>query len=175
MRGLAHRYSSCIRPFKNGLCNCPFWPRIFPQKTFTGSSWPYSCWVYNYLSNQFILPLTLRVWIPVRERCTTLYDKVCQWLPADLWLSPGTPSSSTNKIDCQDTTEIFLKVALNTIKLKPIKKLCYAQVFNILNGKIYFIKVKNVWEIFVFVSKNSLWFVQFYLISFLYFKISKLI
>jgi hypothetical protein len=127
VRGLAHRNSSCIRPFRNGMCNCPFWPRIFPQKTFTGSSWPYSCWVYNYLSNQFILPLTLRVWIPVRERCTTLYDKVCQWLQADLWLSPGTPSSSTNKIDCQDTTEIFSKVALNTIRLKPIKKLCYAQ------------------------------------------------
>ena len=30
--------------------------------------------------------------------------------------SPGTPVSSTNKIDCHDITEILLKVPLNTIK-----------------------------------------------------------
>jgi hypothetical protein len=28
---------------------------------------------------------------------------------------PGTPVSSTNKINCHDITEILLKVALNTI------------------------------------------------------------
>jgi hypothetical protein len=31
----------------------------------------------------------------------------------------GTPVSSTNKTDCQDITEILLKVALNTISHKP--------------------------------------------------------
>ena len=31
------------------------------------------------------------------------------------WFSPGTPVSSTNKIDCHDITKILLKVALNTI------------------------------------------------------------
>jgi len=31
--------------------------------------------------------------------------------------SPDTPVSSTNKNDCQDITEIVLKVALNTITL----------------------------------------------------------
>jgi hypothetical protein len=30
-------------------------------------------------------------------------------------VSPGTPISSTNKTDCQDITEILLKVVLNTI------------------------------------------------------------
>ena len=30
-------------------------------------------------------------------------------------VSPGTPVSSTNKTDCQDITEILLKVALSTI------------------------------------------------------------
>ena len=49
---------------------------------------------------------------------TTSYDKVCQWLAADPWFSPGTPVSSTNKTDCHDKTEILLKVALNT-KNKP--------------------------------------------------------
>jgi hypothetical protein len=46
---------------------------------------------------------------------TTLCDKVCQWLAAGLWFSPGTPVSSTNKTDCHDITEILLKVALHTI------------------------------------------------------------
>jgi hypothetical protein len=32
------------------------------------------------------------------------------------WFTPGTPVSSTNKTDHHDTTEILLKVALNTIK-----------------------------------------------------------
>jgi hypothetical protein len=48
---------------------------------------------------------------------TTLCDKVCQWLAAGLWFSLGTPVSSTDKTDCQDITEILLKVALNTITL----------------------------------------------------------
>jgi hypothetical protein len=36
--------------------------------------------------------------------------------------SPGTPVSSTNKTDHHELTEILLKVALNTINLKPIRK-----------------------------------------------------
>jgi hypothetical protein len=35
---------------------------------------------------------------------------------ASRWFSPGTPVSSTNKIDRHDITEILLKVVLNTIK-----------------------------------------------------------
>ena len=34
------------------------------------------------------------------------------------WFSMGTPISSTNKTDCQDITEILLKVVLNIINLK---------------------------------------------------------
>jgi hypothetical protein len=48
-------------------------------------------------------------------RCTALYNKVCRWLAAGLWFSPGTPVSTTNKTD-HYITEILLKVALNTIK-----------------------------------------------------------
>jgi hypothetical protein len=49
----------------------------------------------------------------------TLCDKVA----TDLWFSPGTPVSFTNKSDCHDITEILLKVALNTIIWhKPTKK-----------------------------------------------------
>ena len=48
---------------------------------------------------------------------TTLCDKVCQWLATGRWFSPDTPVSSTNKTDSYDTTEILLKMALNTITL----------------------------------------------------------
>ena len=41
---------------------------------------------------------------------TTFCDKICQF-------SPGTPASANNKTDHHDITEIFLKVALNTINL----------------------------------------------------------
>jgi hypothetical protein len=51
---------------------------------------------------------------------TTLCDKVCQWLAAGRWFSPGTLVSSTCKIDHHDITEILLKVALNTITLNPV-------------------------------------------------------
>jgi hypothetical protein len=44
--------------------------------------------------------------------CTTLYEKVCQWLATGCWFYPGTPVSSTNKTDRHDKTEIWLKVAL---------------------------------------------------------------
>ena len=46
---------------------------------------------------------------------TTLCDKVCQWLAAGRWFSPGNLVSSTNKTDCHDITEILLKVELSTI------------------------------------------------------------
>jgi hypothetical protein len=52
-----------------------------------------------------------------------------------LWFSSGTPVSSTNKIDCQDITEILLKVALNTITLTlktwPDKKGCFFQCYRL--------------------------------------------
>ena len=43
-------------------------------------------------------------------------DKVCQRLATGQWLSQGTPISSNYKTDRYDITEIWLKVALNTIK-----------------------------------------------------------
>ena len=58
----------------------------------------------------------LWVWISIRARCTTLCDKVCQWLATGQWFSPGPPLSSTNKTDRHDIAELLLKVALNTIK-----------------------------------------------------------
>ena len=74
--------------------------------------------VVFYLVNCLLL-LMLLVQITLRARCTTyLFDKACQWLAAGRWFSPDTPTSSTNKTDCHNITEILLKVALNTIKPK---------------------------------------------------------
>jgi hypothetical protein len=50
-------------------------------------------------------------------RCILLCDKVCQGFAAGRWFSPGSPVSSTNITDRHNTTEILLKVAINTITL----------------------------------------------------------
>ena len=85
---------------------------------FWGSSWPWSYdnWIYNYLCNQCLTPLMLWVRISIRARCTTLCDKVCQWLATGRCFFPGPPGSSNNKTDRHDITEILLKVTLNTTK-----------------------------------------------------------
>jgi hypothetical protein len=57
-----------------------------------GPSW-YGSWIYNYICNQSLPPLMLWVRISIRARCTTLCDKVCQWLATGQWFSPGSPVS----------------------------------------------------------------------------------
>jgi hypothetical protein len=100
-------------------------PETLPQLIYNWSyivnhrpSWPwsYGSWIYNYLCNECLLPPMLWVRISISAGCTTLCDKVCQWLATGRWFSPGTPVSSTNKTDRHDITEILFKVALSTIK-----------------------------------------------------------
>ena len=89
------------------LLNVPSW------------SWSYCNWNNNYLHNQCLSLLTLwfRTSFMAGVLDTSLCDKVCQWLTAGQWFSPGTPVSSTNKTDRHDITEVLLKVALSTITL----------------------------------------------------------
>ena len=60
-------------------------------------SWSYGSWIYNYLCNQYLLPLKLWVrtplnsWRGVLE--TPLCDKVCHWLATGLWFSTHTSPS----------------------------------------------------------------------------------
>jgi len=35
-------------------------------------SWSYGCWIYNYICNQFLLPLMLWVRTSIRAKCITL-------------------------------------------------------------------------------------------------------
>ena len=93
------------------------WYIIFICLFLIGAVVLYGNWIYNYLCNQCLSPLMLWIQISIRSRCTTLCDKVCQWLVTDRWFSPGPPVSSTNKSDCHDITEILLKVAISTISL----------------------------------------------------------
>ena len=95
-------------------------------------SWSYGSWIYNYICNKCISPLTLWVRIPLRrdELDTTLCDKVCQWLATGRWFSLDPPVSSTNKTDRHDMTEILLKVALNTITL-PLPLIELGNIFKI--------------------------------------------
>jgi hypothetical protein len=80
----------------------------------------------SFLSSFGLCLLLLMLWVRIliSARCTTLCDKVCQWLATGRWFSSGPPVSSTNKTDRHDITEILLKVALNTIKQtnKPLMK-----------------------------------------------------
>ena len=62
------------------------------------------------------------------DTCTALCNKVCQWLGAGQWFSPGTPVSSTNKTDSHNITEILLKLAL---------------IFNSVSDKSYFYMTAN--------------------------------
>jgi hypothetical protein len=82
-------------------------------------SWSYGSWIYNYIYNQYLSPLTLLVRIPFRWGVLdkTLCDQVCQWLATGLPVTPGTPVSSTNKTDRHDITEIllYIYITLNLI------------------------------------------------------------
>ena len=107
--------------------------------------WSYGSWIYNYmyLCNQCLSPLMLRVQILIRARCTTLCDKVCQWLVTGWWFSPV---SSINKTDCHDITETLLKVALNTTKHTNKQH----------NGAICQIKLNFIYDYFEEIFKKKI-------------------
>ena len=98
---------SCVLPYSVEILT--YIPNLVQRP-----SWPWShthgSWINNYLCNRYLSPLMLWIRHPPRARCTTLLDKVCDWLVA------GPLVSSTNKTDRHEKTEILLKVALSTIK-----------------------------------------------------------
>ena len=114
--------------------------------THTGPSWSwsYGSWIYNYLCNRSLSILMLWVWLPLRQRCTTLTDKVCQWLAAGRWFSLG---PSTNKTDRHHITEILLKVALNTIKPTNLYHTTIFESWNVLRSYRKPISSFLVWSV----------------------------
>jgi len=81
------------------------------NRMVVGFTTTYAISAYHHWSCEF----DSRSWRGVLD--TTLCDKVCQWLAAGRWFSPGSPVSSSNKTDRHEITEILLKVALNTTTL----------------------------------------------------------
>ena len=118
-------------------------PSVGPSR-----SWSNGRWIYNYICNQYISPLTLWVRIPLRRGVldTTLCDQVCQWLAAGRWFSPDTSVSSTNKTDRHDITEILLtKQVWQWIKYKSCYYLYRRHV-----------PEKTWWHKFVFAACSSI-------------------
>ena len=78
------------------------------------STWPwsYDSWIYNYLCNQCVSPLTLWARISLKRGLldTTLCDSVCLWLATGRWFSTGTPVSSTNKTDSHNINGVWPRV-----------------------------------------------------------------
>jgi hypothetical protein len=87
---------------------------IFSLKIHLFLPW-YSWKIAELVLNNKHSLVKLRVWIQWSVLNTTLHDKVCQWLVLDQRFNLGTTVSSTNKTDFHDITELFLKVALNSI------------------------------------------------------------
>jgi hypothetical protein len=58
-----------------------------------------------------LVPITTNVVSsnPAQGEVYNIIDKVCQWLAAGQWFSPGIPVCSTNKTACHDIAEILLK------------------------------------------------------------------
>ena len=95
--------------------------------------WSYGRWIYNYLCNHCLSPLTL--WVRIHSVEVYLIQHylikfisdlrqvggflrvLCFPSPTGWWFSPGTPLPFTNKTDRHYVTEILLKVVLNTITL----------------------------------------------------------
>jgi len=88
------------------------------DRMVVGYTTTYAICAYHYYCCDF-------AGILLRVRCTTLCDKVCQWLATGRWFSLGTPVSSTNKINRHDASDILLKEALNTIKPTNQNKIVY--------------------------------------------------
>ena len=87
----------------------------------TSWSWSYGSWMYNYLWNQCLSSLTLRVRIPVRWGVldTTICDSLSATSSRSVVYSEYLVSS-THKTDRHDITEILLKVALKHHNPTPI-------------------------------------------------------
>ena len=84
----------------------------------------------------------LWVGISIRARCTTLCDKVCQWLATGQWFSPV---SSTNKTDHHDITEMLLKMALNTIEQTNVTITFWSIILKVF--KYSWRVCSNIWQI----------------------------
>ena len=100
---------------------------LWKERVVPSWPWSYGSWIYNYLCNQCLSPLMLWVRISIRELCTTLCDKVCQWHSRGRWFFSDTSVSSTNKTDRHDITTILLFSTIKQTTNKQIMKKKFRQ------------------------------------------------
>ena len=126
------------RSFPPIVC-CILYNRQYKTRHVQGPlwSWSYGSWIYNYICNQCISPLTLWVRISLMASCTrynimwSRFSMTCR----KSMVYPDTLVSSINKTDHNDITAILLKVAVNTIALTNI---LYIKTISALSNRFVF-------------------------------------
>jgi hypothetical protein len=115
--------------FKGAVCfvwsSCFFYVIcIYSRRYLLGVSWwwSYGSWIYNYLCNQCLSPLTLWVQTLLKRGVldTLLCDKDYQLLVAGRWISQGTPVSIISPFKFWTAT-IFLHAHLQVVYYKCVK------------------------------------------------------
>ena len=112
--------------FSGSQMSFPCLPNSFHGPSW---SWSYGSWIYIYLCNRCRSPLMLWVRTQLMSMCTTLCNKVCQWLAAGRWFSLV---SSTDKTDHHDITEIFIESGVKHHKTNPNQTIPSSSLFIIL-------------------------------------------
>ena len=107
--------------------NWPFFtPFAIGQVHLRRPSWSssYGSWIYNYLCNLCLSPLTLWVWILFMAG-GTLGDKVCQHPAKGGGFSRCPPFSKTKKTYRHNIAEILLKAEVNalTINIETVRNI----------------------------------------------------
>jgi hypothetical protein len=90
-------------------------------------------------SNLCLSPLMLWVRFPIRSKCTTSCDKVCQWLATGWWFSPGPPVSSTNK-----TKPNYVRWMYLLYIYQPAFRLCWTFIFRLTQITKFDVFVYNI-------------------------------
>jgi hypothetical protein len=88
-------------------------PKTSPRNQGLSWSWSYGSWIYNYLCNQCLSPLTL--WLRILLRLGVLDTTLCDSLSVTCGRTVF--FFRVLRFRCTNITEILLKVALNTIDL----------------------------------------------------------
>jgi hypothetical protein len=125
---------------------CVFYQRNILIKTLFELLWYHSgCFVIQICCMLSYMTL-------LQRDNTTLCDKICQWLAAGRWFSPGTTVSSTNKTYRHNITEILSNVVLNTIIPNSLQRDSqqYKQNKDIKFNK--FFPILNMFDLIIFIT-----------------------
>ena len=99
-------------------------------------------WIY-YLCNQCLSPLMLWVRVSFSARCTTLCDKVCQWLATGKWFSPDPLKQNKQTIKINIPSQAFEAKALS-IDFRALKSLTWKNKLFFLSLPIAFNSFKSI-------------------------------